>query len=63
MGRAYWLRTALPHAGGIAEQDARLVDTLGYLRLLSNELVREDLDRRRRQQALEEWRRNRKSGD
>jgi hypothetical protein len=57
---AQWMRTALPHAGGIAEQDARLMDTLDFLRTVHNELAAEEWERLAQRRAIDRWRGQRK---
>ncbi len=58
-GRAQWIRTAFPRAGGAGEQDARLMAALEHLRLLHNTLTSEAVGRQRNQVALDQWRKRR----
>jgi len=43
MGAAWWERTALPAAGGIAEQPAKDLMVLEHLEDIANELLQERL--------------------
>jgi len=59
-GAIHWMRTGLPAAGGVGDQDARLFETLEFLRGLHDRLTQEALDRHQRKAALDRWRRTRK---
>lgn len=61
-GRAQWMRTALPHAGGVGDQDTRLLATIEYLRAVHNQLAGEEMDRIARKRAIDTWREKRKNG-
>lgn len=39
-GRVWWRRTSLPTAGGVGDQDGRLMAELEYLEALLNALLR-----------------------
>ncbi len=54
-GTAYWMRTALPQAGGIGEQDARLMDALEVLRSVHDQVVADELNRRANEREVERW--------
>ncbi len=58
-GIAYWRRTALPHAGGIGDQDARLLAELDVLRLVHDAIAIEALERAAHEREIVQWRRDR----
>jgi hypothetical protein len=55
-GWSSWTRTALPHAGGVGEQEAKLMHILEYIRRLYNELAVEAAQRAERDRAVNQWR-------
>jgi len=57
-GAAVWRRVALPAAGGVAEQDAWLMNGLDYVATLHQELVT-DIEKRRKREALKRQREKR----
>lgn len=50
-GFLYWVRSALPAAGGVGDQDALLMSTIDYVRHVKEELASEELQRLARQRA------------
>jgi hypothetical protein len=65
-GYAEWKRVVLPAAGGIGEQDSRLMHALEECAKVSNEILSEDRKRlekeRKKQQAKEAAERKRHGG-
>jgi hypothetical protein len=65
-GHAEWKRVVLPHAGGIGDQDSRLMHSLEECARVSNEILVEDRKRaekeRKRQAAKEQAERKRHGG-
>jgi hypothetical protein len=55
-GLAYMVRTGLPRAGGLGEQDAVEIEAIEWLRHVHDQLLIEVHDRQRREQAIERWR-------
>lgn len=54
------MRTGLPAAGGVGDQDARLFETLEFLRTLHDRLTQEAIQRDQDKAALDRWRRTRR---
>ena len=52
-GHAEWKRTNLPRAGGIGEQDSRLMHGLEACAAISNEILVEDRKRRDKEKKKE----------
>lgn len=60
LGSVHWMRTALPAAGGVGDQDARLFETLEFLRTLHDQLTQEAMQRHQSKTAIDRWRRTRR---
>ena len=62
-GWVHSIRIALPAAGGVGDQDARLMEALELLKHVHDELTQEDMERDRRARQLAKWRQTRKTRD
>jgi hypothetical protein len=61
LGERGWRRSDVPDAGrgGLAKQDARLMLQLEEIRSVANELLAEEIERRRTDNDVEQWRHQR----
>jgi len=60
-GYAQWVRTALPHEGGLGDQDNRLLETLELLQGVHNAIAHEQMAEVARRRDTETWRKNRRN--